>query len=72
MAFSNFWLLGRVWNGLNESIFLEFLRLLTETLIMQTQVEYYRLLGHYPAGGSANTMTHLLQNYNFGLFSTFE
>ncbi|XP_046645897.1 lipase lipl-4-like [Daphnia pulicaria] len=30
------------------------------------QLEYYRLLGHYPAGGSANTMTHLLQNYNFG------
>ncbi|XP_057368505.1 gastric triacylglycerol lipase-like [Daphnia carinata] len=30
------------------------------------QMDYYRLIGHYPAGGSANTMVHLLQNYNFG------
>ncbi|XP_032797769.1 lipase lipl-4 isoform X1 [Daphnia magna] len=28
--------------------------------------EYYRLIAHYPAGGSAYTMEHLLQNYNTG------
>lgn len=28
--------------------------------------DVFRLAGHYPAGGSANSMAHLLQNYNSG------
>lgn len=30
------------------------------------QADVFRLAGHYPAGGSANTMAHFFQNYNSG------
>nr|CAH0102067.1 unnamed protein product [Daphnia galeata] len=30
------------------------------------EADVFRLAGHYPAGGSANTMAHFFQNYNSG------